>query len=253
MNQNIKKIIFLVFVLSSSLFYAKDDILQKIDDLITFKENDLSAEYIIETRKPEGSVSSTTAAMFRRDIHDQYLILILKPESDKGKGYLKIGEILWLYDPDNGSFTFTSAKDRFQNTGVRNSDFNRSNYAGDYTIEKSTAEKLGKFDCTVLELKSRHNRVSFPKVKLWISEDFLVRKIEDYSLSGQLLRTTAIPTYQKTGDKWVPSTLTVLDHLVSRKIKDSLVFERTTITVKNPSLSPLPDSVYTKEYLQRMR
>ncbi|MGL4982183.1 MAG: outer membrane lipoprotein-sorting protein [Treponemataceae bacterium] len=253
MNFNRKSIFFLIILFLASLLHAKENLLKKVDDLVTFKDNDLSAEYIIETRKPEGSISSTTAAMFRRDAKNQYLILILKPEADKGKGYLKIGDVLWLYDPDNGNFTFTSAKDRFQNTGLRNSDFNRSNYEGDYTIENSAKEKLGKFDCTVLELKARHNRAAFPKVKLWISDDFLVRKIEDYSLSGQLMRTTAIPTYQKTGDKWIPSSLTVLDHLVSKKIKDTVVFERTVITIKNPSLSPLPDSVYTKEYLQRMR
>ncbi len=104
----------------------------------------------------------------------------------------------------------------------------------------------------MLDLEAVSTQVSYPKVRLWVSEDNLVRKIEDYSLSGQLMRTTAIPSYQKAGDRWVPVSLVILDHLVSKRISGKIEYERTTITIKNPSLSPLPDSLYTKEYLERV-
>ncbi len=246
-------IIFLL--LTISIYAAPQDeyknLLKKVDDLVNFKENDLSAEYVVEKRDPGGAISTTVAAMFRRDKTDQFLILILEPIVDKGKGYLKTGDNLWLYDPVSHSFTFTSAKERFQNSGARNSDFNRSNYSGDYSVVSGKKEKLGKFDCTVLDLKALTNKVSFPKVRIWVSEDNLVRKIEDYSLSDQLMRTTAIPTYQKVGDRWLPATLVILDHLVFRKIAGKIEYERTTVTIKNPSLKTLPNSVYTKEYLER--
>jgi hypothetical protein len=93
--------------------------------LVSFHGTDLSAEYLIEKRDPGGAGSTTRAVMFRRDQTDQYLILILEPSIDKGKGYLKQGDTLWLYDPADRAFTFTSAKERFQNSGARNSDFNR--------------------------------------------------------------------------------------------------------------------------------
>ena len=67
--------------------------------------------------------------MFRRDRENTYLIVITKPEEDRGKGYLKSGNNLWFYDPVSRRFTFTSAKDRFQNMNARNSDFTRSNLA----------------------------------------------------------------------------------------------------------------------------
>jgi outer membrane lipoprotein-sorting protein len=168
--------------------------------------------------------------------------------------HLKQGEILWLYEPKNGSFTFTSAQERFQNTAVRNSDFNSSNYARDYKIVEKKAEKLGKFgECSVLELEAISKNVSFPKIKMWVSGDNLIRKREDYSLSGQLLRTIAIPSYQKVEAKWVPVSMTILDHLMKRTVNQKTVFERTVVTISKPSLKPLPDDVYTKEYLQRVR
>ena len=227
-------------------------LLNRIDTLVAFTDTDVSAEYRIDKRDPGGASSTTVAAMFRRDKTNQFLILILEPVSDKGKGYLKEGDNLWLYDPVSKSFTFTSAKERFQNSSFRNSDFNRFNFSGDYKAVSSTREKLGKFDCTVITLEARNDRVSFPKVRLWASDDGLVRKMEDYSLSGQLMRTTAIPSYQKLGDRWLPLSMVILDHLKSKSIQGKIEYERTTVTISKPSLKRLPDSTYSKEYLERV-
>lgn len=228
------------------------ELLKQTDDLVNFSRTDLSAEYFIEKRDPGGSISDTRATMFRRDRSNQFLILILEPSIDKGKGYLKIGDNLWLYDPVGKTFTFTSAKERFQNSSARNSDFSKSNLAGDYKPISGRKEKLGKFDCVVLDLVATNDKVSFPKRKVWISEDKLVRKIEDYSLSDQLMRITAIPTYQKLEDKWVPSYMVIEDHLRFQNINGKIEYERTSIRITSPSLEPLPDTVYTKEYLERV-
>lgn len=243
----------LLAVMASPAWGETDrELLARVDALVSFRDTDLSAEYRIEKRDPGGATQVTLATMFRRDRTDQFLILILEPAIDKGKGYLKIGDNLWLYDPVGRSFTFTSAKERFQNSSARNSDFNRSNFSGDYRPVSSRRETLGKFDCVVLELEALHDRVSFPKARIWVSAEGLVRKIEDYSLSGQLLRTTAIPSYQKLGEKWVPQSIVILDHLRSRKVGGAVEYERTSVTVSKPSLKPLPDTVYTKDYLERV-
>lgn len=226
--------------------------LKRVDALVTFPENDLSAEYTIVKRDPGGSSSTTVATMFRRDRTDQFLILIMEPVVDKGKGYLKTGDNLWLYDPIGRTFTFTSAKERFQNSSARNSDFKRSNYSGDYRVASGREEALGVFNCAVLDLEALNDRVSFPKVSIWISEEGLIRQIKDYSLSGQLMRTSAMPSYQKVGARWVPSTIVILDHLKQKTANGRTEYERTTITITKPSLAKLPDTVYSKEYLEKV-
>ncbi len=240
-----------------SAAYAQDAgsrsaLLRAVDERVAFPDTDLSARYTIVKRDPGGATSTTVAAMFRRDATGQFLILILEPTADKGKGYLKEGDNLWLYDPVGKSFTFTSAKERFQNSSFRNSDFNAYNFSRDYRAVSDRSEKLGKFDCDVLELEALNDRVTFPKVVLWVSDDGLVRKMEDYSLSGQLMRTTAIPSYQKVGERWVPMSMVIVDHLKSRTVGGKVEYERTTVTVSGPSLKKLPDSTYTKEYLERV-
>ena len=245
----------LLFFCVLSAVYAETDyvkMLKDVDELVTFKGTDLSAEYTIVKRDPDGSSSTTVAAMFRRDSEDKFVVLVLQPVADKGKGYLKQGNNLWLYDPIGKGFTFTSAKERFQNSSFRVSDFTGSNYAGNYKINNVKQEKLGKFSCTVFDLEAITKSVSFPKVKIWVSEDNLVRKLEDYSLSGQLMRTSAFPSYQKVGKRWVPAKIIIQDHLVFRKVGDKVEYERTTVDIKNPSLNKQPDSLYTKEYLERV-
>lgn len=227
-------------------------LLARVDQAVSFQDHDLSAEYTIDKRDPGGAVSTTIATMFRRDRTGQFLVLVLQPAIDKGKGYLRVDDNLWLYDPVDRVYTFTSAKERFQNSSFRNSDFNRSNFSGDYRPVSGKREQLGKFDCTVLDLQATNDKVSFPRMRIWVTDDFLVRKIEDYSLSGQLMRTSAIPSYQKVGDKWVPTGMVILDHLKMKKTGDKIEYERTTVTIKKPSLSTLPDSVYTKEYLEKV-
>jgi len=37
-----------------------------------------------------------------------------------------------------------------------------------------------------------------------------------------------------------------------KKIGTKVEYERTTVTIKKPSLTTLPDTVYTKEYLEKV-
>ena len=191
------------------------------------------------------------AAIFRRDKDQKFLILILSPDSDRGKGYLKIDDNFWLYDPISRAFSFTSTKERFQNSNARNSDFTQSSFASDYSVTGTRREKLGKFDCWVVDLKALSDTVTFAITKLWISDDNLVRKKEDYSLSGQILRTTAIPSYQEVGSHYVPITMIILDNLQGRTVNGNFVNDRTVITIAKPSLERLPDALFSKAYLEK--
>ncbi len=225
--------------------------LRKVDALVSFKDSDFSAEYTIDQIDAGGGKSSTVAAIFRRDKDQKFLILILSPDSDRGKGYLKIDDNFWLYDPISRAFSFTSTKERFQNSNARNSDFTQSSFASDYSVTGTRREKLGKFDCWVVDLKALSDTVTFAITKLWISDDNLVRKKEDYSLSGQILRTTAIPSYQEVGSHYVPITMIILDNLQGRTVNGNFVNDRTVITIAKPSLERLPDALFSKAYLEK--
>lgn len=242
----------LLFIFTVGVLGAQDsDILANIDAQVSY-ESDFSAEYTITQYKPDQGNSITRAAMFRRDIDDKYLILILEPEVDKGKGYLKIGNNLWLYDPVSRRFNVTSARDRFENSNLSNSDFTRSTLALDYEIIGETREQLGVYNTRVYDLEAKHDGVTYPKMKIWVDDNELVRKFEDYSLSGQLLRTTAIPRYQPVADHYVPVQIVIVDALRGGNVGGAFQNERTILAVDKPSFTELPDLLFTQAYLERV-
>lgn len=231
---------------------AEDNLLAAIDAQASYTDTDFSAEYTVVQKKAGQGESSTTLAVYRRDQEDKYVLVLLKPEADKGKGVLRIGNNLWKYFPTSRRFEVTSAKDQLQNSNVRYSDFNASTLAKDYKVLETSVEKLGRLDTTVITIEALNDRVTFPRAKLWITADNLVRKREDYSLSGQLLRTTAIPTYTKIGHRSVPNALIILDQLSGEIVSGTFVNDRTLVTIANPQFDKLGDLTFSQAYLERL-
>lgn len=226
-------------------------ILQRVDTLVTFGDRDFSAEYTVTEVKPGEGQSRTRFVLFRRDRANSYTILIQEPSQDRGKGYLRIDDNLWLYDPVARRFTVVSASDRFQNTNARNSDFNQSTLADDYAIVGHTTEQLGVYQTDVYDLEAIHDDVTFPKMRIWIDQQGLARKSEDYSLSGRHMRTTAIPEYRRLDDRYVPTRIVIQDELRGREIDGQFQHERTLIQVARESFQVVPDMVFTRTFLER--
>lgn len=236
---------------------AGDQRLAKIDAALSIDGTDFVGQYTFTqevSRKGETApaVSTKKAVIYRRDSSNSYLLILSEPEADKGKAYLKTDNNLWLYDPVSKRFTFTNAEDRFQNLNIRNSDFSRSSLAKDYKVVGAAKEKLGMFDCDVLSLEAVANTVTFPKLKIWVSPDNLVRKRQDFSLSGELIRTSVMPSYLKVGAFNVPKRVIILDELRGRTIDGKFVNDQTIMVVEAPSLQKLNGSIYTKAYLEQI-
>lgn len=256
MKYNKLLLLICVSIFSLSLFsQTKDGIefLKKVDTQVNFSSVDVSAQYSIKTDTPGAGSSSTVVVMFRRDRTNEFLVIVLDPKENRGKGYLKTGGNLELYDPTNKSFVFTDASARFENSNIQTADFSRSNYSKDYSATQMGSETLGKNKCTILELKAKNNTVIYPKVKLWVSEDNLIRKIEDYSLSNELIRTSNIPSYQLVGTRWLPKNISIYNHNKQFKINGKIELEKTSVLITEPSLKAVDNIYFTKEYLSTIR
>ena len=232
-------------------------LLQQAEDSTAFYGTDFKANYEVVQKKPGEGTSKTNATIYRRDNDAKWTILITGPIKDKGKGYLQTDNNIWFYDPADHRFTFSSSKDKFQGTNANTSDFAPQKYATNYEIVSATEVKLGKLNCVLFDLKAKSKNVDYPKIKLWVSkDDGLSRKKEDYSLSGQKLRTTAIPSYQKVegnGKTYqLPVRMVIQDNLKGKKINGKMDYESTTVSISNAELAKQDDAVYTKPYLELM-
>lgn len=232
-----------------------ETLLKKAEDNTAFYETDFKGNYTVVQNKPGEGQNVTEAVMYRRDRTGAWTILVTGPAKEKGKGYLQFDNNIWFYDPADKRFTFTSAKDKFQNTNANNSDFAPQHYSRDYSIEETQEVTLGKMNCVLFTLKAKVDSVDYPMLKLWVTkDDGLVRKKEDYSLSGQKLRTTAIPSYQtvKAVEKnyFIPVSMLIQDNLKGKKISGKVQYEQTQITIRNIVFEKVSDAIYTKPYLE---
>ncbi|HKL86225.1 MAG TPA: outer membrane lipoprotein-sorting protein [Treponemataceae bacterium] len=238
----------LVLIFSFPLSSAEPDwytVLARIDELGDFENNDFSAEITIVSKKPGEDDSTIVVRYFRRDSKKEFTMVLLEPAIQKGQGYFSSNNDLWFYDPESRKFAYSSLKDSFQGSDAQNSDFSSSSLASDYTVESAIAEKLGAADTWALTLVAKDRTVAVAKRKLWVRVDnYLVLKEEHYSVSNRLMRTLAYPKYQTVEGKFVPQAILIVDNLK--------VGERTQLTFKAPSVSRLPDSVFNKEYLQKV-
>ena len=235
-------------------------LLKSAEDNTAFYETDFSGVYSVVQKKPGEGESINDAIMYRRDSQAKWTILITAPAKERGKGYLQYDGNIWFYDPADHRFTFTSSRDKFQNTNANNSDFAPQHYERDYNIKNVSEVKLGSWQCVLFELSAKDGvEVDYPTLKLWVTkDDGLVRKKEDYSLSGQKLRTTAIPSYQTiqgTNTKrtyHIPVKMIIQDNLRGKKINGKMQYEQTTISISNVKFDKVDNSVYTKPYLEMM-
>ena len=249
--------VFMILPAFSITKAQSEQLLQLAEDNSGFYETDFSGNYTVVQEKPGEGKNVTEAILYRRDKTGKWTILITGPAKEKGKGYLQYDDNIWFFDPADRRFTFTSAKDKFQNTNANNSDFTPQHYARDYSIKSFEEVKLGNMDCVLFELTAKVENVTYPMLKIWVTkDDGLVRKKEDYSLSGQKLRTTAVPSYQivkGNGRTYsVPVSMLIQDNLRGKKISGKLQYEKTQITIKNVSFEKVSDTVYTKPYLEMM-
>jgi len=222
-----------------------DRILTQIDELGNFSGRDFSCVYTIVSEKPGEEKSVTQARVFRRDETDQFVLLILQPQVQRGQGYLKADENVWFYDPQSRKFEKSTLRENVQDSDAQNSDFNRNSLAQDYEVTAWESGTLGQFPVYILDLKAKHQNVSYDRMKIWVRQDIsIVLKEENYSVSNRLMRTALYPKYTVVEDKYLPSSALIIDELNKG--------ERTQFSMKDATTAPIPDYVFTKAYLERV-
>ncbi len=246
-----KKIVICILILTllTPLFAISvsdgPELLEQIDKNTNFEGVDLSALMTIISEDPTDGVEKTKVLQFRSDDDDKFLLLIQEPTTKQGQGYLMIDDNLWFYDPQSRKFSHTSLKEQFTGSDANNSDFNESSISEDYSVVAIGEEKLGKFDVYKIEIEANNNEVTYPKQILFVTRDsLLVLKSEDYSASNRLLRTSYYPSYTQAGSSFIPNRMIFIDNLVQGK--------KTTITVSDISVKEIPDSIFTKSYVERV-
>ncbi|MBD3320752.1 MAG: outer membrane lipoprotein-sorting protein [Chitinivibrionales bacterium] len=179
---------------------------------------------------------------------DRAVVEFINPEDD-GTKYLMIGDNLWIYFPGEEDVVKISGhmlKEGMMGSDVSYEDALESDELSDtYEIRLIGEEKIGEYDCYVIELNARVRNAPYFKRKMWVAKsNFVQIKEEMYAKSGKLLKTANTLEIQTIGNR----DFAVKVEMVNKLRKNS----RTVFTMKDITFDkPLDESVFSMRYLRR--
>lgn len=177
--------------------------------------------------------------------HEDSIVLVMEPASERGQALLMKGRDLWIFMPSVSQPIRLSLAQRL--TGqVANGDLARANFSGDYNPRILGPEEVLGEKAQALELTAVDRGVTYAKVRYWVREkDARPLKAEFFALSGRLLKTCRYEDFKSMGGKVRPTRLVMEDAL---KIGDV-----STLTYESMNLRDMPEKIFTKDYLKKLQ
>jgi len=166
-------------------------LIKDLENKINTESLDMTSTFTLVQKKEGEADRVLRLRIFRRDTAGKFTILFQYPDSEKGKGYYRDNDNLYLYLPSTREFVFRNRKDDVGSTDVRTDLFGKQDLLSQYTAKVTGDEKISKYDTTVIQLDAKTLDVSFPVQKWYLNKtNNLPVKVENYSASKTLLRTT---------------------------------------------------------------
>ena len=175
---------------------------------------------------------------------DGVLVKFMYPAEDFGKIVLSVGDTNWLYFPQTRKSIQVSANQSLLGGGdFSNGDVTKLRLAKDYTAKIIKEDKIFGKEAYVLDLVAKNEKTLYKHLVLWVSKDgFLPLQQEFYAISGKLFKTLVYKEFTKLDGVIRPVKMIMTD-AVSPDKKTVLVFK----SIKKENL---PDSMFTKAYLE---
>jgi len=228
------------------------EIIDEVDTHLQLK-SDMTAQARITTRDPEQGTKVIDSVYYRRDSDDAFLIVIASPESDRGNGYMRLGDNLWMYKRATRTFTHIGRDEKIGGSNASAGDMETRKFKDLYkpSLDADGKEILseemlaGKIPVYRVEVTAKVNDVKYPKLVMWVTRDkYLELKRECYSLSGTLMETDLYTNYKDVDGRYVPLLMKFTDEV--EKGNTSLL-EITGIT-----FAKVDDYKFDKSYLESL-
>lgn len=221
-------------------------IMDEVETQSQFGDEDYSVTVSLIVEKPDEATQQMKYKMFQRSSQDQFSMIQLFPEADKGTGYLQDGDNLWIYDPIGRKFSHSSLKEQLGDSDTSTGDLNNNDsWRDDYQITGFENGKLGKYSVYIVTLEAITTAPEYAKKIEYVRTDYPVTlKVEDYSANGRLLRTQLLPKYTKVNGYFIPTQIIQRDEVNKG--------EQTQILISEVSFTNIPDKVFTKAYLENI-
>jgi hypothetical protein len=182
--------------------------------------------------------------IFRRDAADTFTLLFQYPDSEKGKGYWRSKDDLYLYLPSTREFVYRNRKDDVGSTDVRADLFGKTDTLSQYWATMAGSEKVASWECDVVRLDAKKLDVDFPVQKQYLRRtDGLPVKVDSFSAGETLLRTSYYIEYKEiAAGKFIFTKLLAVDALQKG--------QKTYLTNEGISTAKIADYTFSKAFLE---
>jgi len=215
--------------------------------------SDVTAQAKITTRDPDQGTKIIQSVYYRRDKDDSFLIVMADPETERGNGYLRVGDNMWLYRRTTRTFTHIGRDEKIGGSNASAGDFETRKFkdlykpAVDADGKDLISEQMigGKIPVYRVEVTAKVNDVKFPKLVMWVTRDkYLELKRESYALSGTLMETDLFTNYKEIDGRFIPLLQKFTDEV--EKGKTSL------LEISGITFAKVDDYKFDKSYLESL-
>ncbi len=216
--------------------------------------SDMTAQARITTKDPEQGTKVIESVLYRRDKDDAFLIVLAAPETERGNGYLRVGDNMWLYRRTTRTFTHIGRDEKIGGSNTTAGDIETRKFKELYKPSVDAAGKEAISEETIggakipvyrLEVVAQVNDVKYPKLVMWVTRDkYLELKRESYSLSGTLMETDLFTNYKDVDGRFVPLLQKFVDEV--EKGKTSL------LEITGIAFTRVDDYKFDKSYLESL-
>lgn len=247
-----KKLLFILLILSQFAFGETkgEMILRKIDEYLSL-ESDGTAKVTITTQKKGQGIKQQEMIYYRQDSTDSFLIIMVAPENEKGNGYLKQGDNMWVYRKNTRTFQHINSDESIGGSDATADDFEMKKLSEEYNIamedgkEKVEEVVLGGMEVYQIELVAKTDAVKDPKRIYWVAKDnYLPLRIQNFSLSGTLMDTITFKKYKKIDGSYIPTSQLIVDEFD--------LGNKSLVNLTDISTEEIPAHIFTKAYLENL-
>ena len=213
---------------------------------------DVTATVILTQQKTGQGIKNFRMLFHRRDADDSFLIFFQEPQSEKGNGYLRVGDNFWMYRRNTRTFQHINRDESIGGTDVQGDDFEDRPLTELYAVAKDSAgaekvaeEMLGKVQVYRVDVTAKVNDVDYPRKTWWVRRDnFLLLKESSFALSGALMQTAYFLKYTPIEGRYVPVEQIFIDEFEKGN--------KTKVDIRDISVRPIGKEVFTKAYLENL-
>lgn len=228
-----------------------DEILRRLDDNYS-QTTDVSARVSLTQQKAGQGVKAIDLLYYRRDSDQSFLIVMTAPESEKGNGYLRVGDNFWMYRRNTRTFQHVNRDENIGGTNAKGENFEDRKLVDLYAPATDAAgkelvarDKLGQIPVYRVEVKGKVSDVDYPKKLFWVRQDnFLMLKEQDFTASGTLMQTAYFLKYTEIDGHFVPVKQLFIDEFEKGN--------KTAVEISDISTQKLADALFTKAYLENL-